>query len=590
MHTIKDDGVISRLKFVRIGEDFQEYGCAIPETMLTEGSQGKKSAITPKLKSVEVFGESDLEPAKRKTGNRRKSKKKVLISADDSVIPELDVALELGNSISWAEAEEEEATRRIHATHERLVSESNEPSGEPANMPTGRRRPSGIAFRDTSTADTIQALKASKKSSRSQPHTGGLSEGIGVTPRVPDESTVILTTLSERIGTKPGVLDDVKRSFEAKGDSAIDWGLEEEKDDEDDRSIDIQKIDDDEETDDEFVHGDEYVHDDVDEEMKDVEVAKTGKDGEEITDAEKTNAKKSEVTKGDLKQAGKLPLTSYNLFVLSGVSNQFFNISHDTSLIGTTKESVDTKINSLLDIQIQQEVPHIQSPSILTVPVLVILEPIVLSPIPKTPTVTPATTLLPPSSITNISPVLQQQTTPIPTPPITTATLVAIIVPDPLPTIYLGSSLGDALQKVLWKHTEELIKQSCQKDVYEIINIKQDQAAKEKMPKFSATSYDQDEDDLDIVVPDLRKRDREEDEDPSAGLNQWKQKKSLGKDSEPSRKSLAAKETPKGVTLPKSSKTGKSVSVEESVKEATHEVTMGDEEPIQENMNNADQP
>ncbi|GJU37354.1 hypothetical protein Tco_1185708 [Tanacetum coccineum] len=36
LHTIKDDGVISRFKFVRIGEDFQEYGLAILETMLTE--------------------------------------------------------------------------------------------------------------------------------------------------------------------------------------------------------------------------------------------------------------------------------------------------------------------------------------------------------------------------------------------------------------------------------------------------------------------------------------------------------------------------------------------------------------------------
>ncbi|GJZ15859.1 hypothetical protein Tco_0551536 [Tanacetum coccineum] len=36
LHTINYDGVISRLKFVRIGEDFQEYGRAIHDTMLTE--------------------------------------------------------------------------------------------------------------------------------------------------------------------------------------------------------------------------------------------------------------------------------------------------------------------------------------------------------------------------------------------------------------------------------------------------------------------------------------------------------------------------------------------------------------------------
>ncbi|GJS71522.1 hypothetical protein Tco_0704363 [Tanacetum coccineum] len=98
LHTIKDDGVISRFKFVRIGEDFQEYGLAILETMLTEeikhseayqtfikystclippkksrgkGSQGKKTAVTPKHASVEVSDESDPEPAKIRTCSRR---------------------------------------------------------------------------------------------------------------------------------------------------------------------------------------------------------------------------------------------------------------------------------------------------------------------------------------------------------------------------------------------------------------------------------------------------------------------------------------------------------------------------------------
>ncbi|GKG60779.1 hypothetical protein Tco_0614341, partial [Tanacetum coccineum] len=41
-------------------------------------------------------------------------------------------------------------------------------------------------------------------------------------------STVVLTTSSEGTGTKPWVLDEVKGSSEAKGDSAINWGSEEE--------------------------------------------------------------------------------------------------------------------------------------------------------------------------------------------------------------------------------------------------------------------------------------------------------------------------------------------------------------------------
>ncbi|GJZ86012.1 hypothetical protein Tco_0657622 [Tanacetum coccineum] len=105
-HIIKDDGVVNRLKFVRISEDFQEYGLPIPKTMLTEkikqsksyqmfikysislippkksrgkGSQGKKIADTRK-ETVKVSEESDSELARKRTSSRRLIKKKVSIS------------------------------------------------------------------------------------------------------------------------------------------------------------------------------------------------------------------------------------------------------------------------------------------------------------------------------------------------------------------------------------------------------------------------------------------------------------------------------------------------------------------------------
>ncbi|GKF29298.1 hypothetical protein Tco_0095640, partial [Tanacetum coccineum] len=212
-------------------------------------------------------------------------------------------------SISLTKAAEEEAARQVHATHERIVIESNP---KPA-----RRRPSGIAFRNTFgvskkmshdlsqklkdvqtltpeeqlAADTMEALKASRKSSRSHPHVGGSSEGTGVSPGVPDESTIILKTSSEGTGTKLGVPNEEK----------VDTDEEEEKnDDDDDKSIDLEKTDDeetndefvhseenvqddDEETDDELVHADEQVNDDEDEEMTNTEDADTGNGDEEIT-------------------------------------------------------------------------------------------------------------------------------------------------------------------------------------------------------------------------------------------------------------------------------------------------------------------
>ncbi|GJT56241.1 hypothetical protein Tco_0991295 [Tanacetum coccineum] len=80
----------------------------------------------------------------------------------------------------------------------------------------------------------------------------------------------------------------------------------------------------------------------------------------------------------------------------------------------------------------QQEIPHIQSPSIFTVPVYVISKPSVLTPIPETPSVAPATTLLPTPSISTIPLVPLQSKTLIPTPPITTKAPPVTMIPDPL--------------------------------------------------------------------------------------------------------------------------------------------------------------
>ncbi|GJT51708.1 hypothetical protein Tco_0977865 [Tanacetum coccineum] len=101
-YTIKDDGAVSRLKFVRMSEDVQQYGLAIPATMLNnqiiqsesykmfimystsqiplkksrgKGSQGKKTADTTE-EFVDVSDESDPEPLIRRKTSRRKVVKK----------------------------------------------------------------------------------------------------------------------------------------------------------------------------------------------------------------------------------------------------------------------------------------------------------------------------------------------------------------------------------------------------------------------------------------------------------------------------------------------------------------------------------
>ncbi|GKC96530.1 hypothetical protein Tco_1161972, partial [Tanacetum coccineum] len=152
-HTIKDDGIVCRIKFVTIGEDYQEYGLRIPNVMLTEaikqsksyhmfikysaglippkksrgkGSKGKKAGDESQ-ETVNVSEESELEPepAKKKTASRRVVKKKVTMSTADNIISDdPDAALELGKSISKTKVEEAEAARQVYATHARIVTKS----------------------------------------------------------------------------------------------------------------------------------------------------------------------------------------------------------------------------------------------------------------------------------------------------------------------------------------------------------------------------------------------------------------------------------------------------------------------------------
>nr|GFA02168.1 hypothetical protein [Tanacetum cinerariifolium] len=191
----------------------------------------------------EEFTEVKVHKGRRlRTASRRVVKKKVIIFAAENIILDPDVALELGKSISLTEAVEEEAARYVHATHARIVIES---------VPEhARRRPSGIAFIDTSrvskkvssnlsqklkgvqsltlkeqeATDTMQALKESKKTSKRQPSTRGSSEGTGKILGVPDESIVFSATSSEGTGTIPWAPDEEKVTYEEN--FILKWGSE----------------------------------------------------------------------------------------------------------------------------------------------------------------------------------------------------------------------------------------------------------------------------------------------------------------------------------------------------------------------------
>nr|GFC85093.1 hypothetical protein [Tanacetum cinerariifolium] len=101
----------------------------------------REEATDTTIADVDVSEESEPELAKKKTASRRVVKKKVTISAD--IIPDLEVALELGKSISLTKAEEEEAARQVYATHARIVTESKP---KPAKKKTSSRSTGSVVI------------------------------------------------------------------------------------------------------------------------------------------------------------------------------------------------------------------------------------------------------------------------------------------------------------------------------------------------------------------------------------------------------------------------------------------------------------
>ncbi|GJX08553.1 hypothetical protein Tco_0196485 [Tanacetum coccineum] len=169
-----------------------------------------------------------------------------------------------------------------------------------------------------------------------------------------------------------------------------------------------------------------------------------------------------------------------------GFGDQFLKLASDTSLVSTVKDTTDVEINS----------------------------PFVLTPIPVTPSVAPATTLLTPLSVSIIPHVPHQTTAQIPTPPIITdASTITIVVleSDALSDVQLRvsklekdvselkkidhfakalSTLKSQVLMVFEQYLGSKISDDLQKSASEIHMIKREQAEKQKMPKYTIKSTD----------------------------------------------------------------------------------------------------
>ncbi|GJZ38632.1 hypothetical protein Tco_0585195, partial [Tanacetum coccineum] len=558
-HTIKYDGIVSRLKFVRICEDYQEYGLPIPETILTEaikqsksyqmfikystgqippkkirgkGSQGKKT-IDTHVADVDVSEESDPEPPKRKTASRRVVKKKVTISADDNIISDdPDVSLELGKSINKTKVEEAEAARQVHATHARI--------GVPS-----------LTLEEQEAVDTMQALKESRKTNRRQPGTRGSNERTVSIPWVPDESTVVSATSSE--GTK---------SEYSKEDQVDD----EEKDYKDGDADD---------------EGDDHIN--MDAEMAEPETVKhENKEKDVLTDAAKPDVEKNAKEEGDaekaarsnikVKESTEFPLPSFSLSVSSGFETTNLPPIHE--ILTETPVSLPHVTPTISTMQ-QTSTPILTPPIITDAPTITTavhesdalfavqlrvakLEKDQIHKLPKnhTPTVD-----------------LEQESEKI---------------PSEILKIKKEQAEKQKMPKFTIKSTDKVeLKEFNQKSaLYQTMHANKSfnrNLANHRLYHALMEALIEDENAMDKGVDDTIKDhkrkhdDNEDDEDSLARPKQGKKtKRRRTKESESSKKPSTTKETPKGKAPSKGSKTGKSAFAKEPVEEPTAEVVMDD--------------
>ncbi|GJY08356.1 hypothetical protein Tco_0375410 [Tanacetum coccineum] len=133
MHSIKNDSVLRILRFVSKGEDNQVYGMSIPDVMINQEIENSKD-----YKTYLAYSTGATTPKKARKWKQPKTTSS--LSANDNIISEdPDATLELTNLINRTEAEEQEAARLVHETHEHLVTEK----------PTERRMQTCVVFKDT---------------------------------------------------------------------------------------------------------------------------------------------------------------------------------------------------------------------------------------------------------------------------------------------------------------------------------------------------------------------------------------------------------------------------------------------------------
>ncbi|GJR61707.1 hypothetical protein Tco_1503869 [Tanacetum coccineum] len=269
INTIKDDGVLGKLKFVSKDEDDQKYRISILDLMMNDEIKNFDASLTYLALST------NTEPPKVAKGKGK---------AEDNIIPDPEEALKLGKSIILTKAEEQDEQKRFHETHERLVTEKTTSDEKFDDEEEGIQIKSEAA---QLASDMQKETKASRRAYRIQQDPKGSSEGSGVNP---EGSKGEVETLSS---------DDDKTESDkekAKSEKANDEIANEEQTyAEHDDEVKVK----------EEVANKEIVDEEIADDAKDnEEITDTDKVDEEMVDVEKVNVEKTKEEKVDEKQTG----------------------------------------------------------------------------------------------------------------------------------------------------------------------------------------------------------------------------------------------------------------------------------------------
>nr|GEX90808.1 hypothetical protein [Tanacetum cinerariifolium] len=371
LHTFHDDSLLGTLKFVSKTQDYHKYGALVPKEMINQAIKDSKA--------YKIY--LDFTIGKTTPKKARKFKKIA------SPLEKLTIVLE------------EEPAQKPKRTKKLEPAKQAETAKKIARMDL---------LSDVALLEATQLKKVLKKSKQDTHmlQASGSSKGANSELKVPDE-------LKEKtIGTNKGT--------DSKDDDDND---DDNKNTNDDDGNNEQSDDDHDQADDERTESNDEEEDKQDDDLKDVEPADKEKEDVEMSNTETGDAKLKKVNQegagNQVKDDAQTTQKTEGLIPSSSISSDYAVKYLNFDNI----PPVDTKVVSMLDINVQHEVPC-------TSPLFTIL----VSVIPKHTVVNPPK-IVKTASLATISFLLSsllpylQQLTPIPTLTTTEATTPTIVVP-----------------------------------------------------------------------------------------------------------------------------------------------------------------